>query len=77
MTVTRINLLLAAASLAVILACGERGGPASEKQDTTRATAFAVSSQPLGPIPADDSLARPKSLRQTGVPIALTRSVVP
>jgi len=59
-----------------MLACGERG-PSSQKQDTTRAATFAVSSQPLGPIPADDSLARPKSLHQVGVPIALTHSVIP
>ena len=77
MTATNVNLMFALASGALTFACGERGGPSSEKQDTTGAAAFAVSSQPLGPIPADDSLARPKSLRQTGVPIALTDSVVP
>ena len=77
MTATNVNLMFALASAALTFACGERGGPSSEKQDTTRAAAFAVSRQPLGPIPADDSLARPKSLRQVGVPIALTRSVIP
>ena len=77
MTATNVNLMFALTSAALTFACGERGGPSSEKQHTTRAAAFAVSSQPLGPIPADDSLARPKSLRQVGVPIALTNSVVP
>ena len=77
MTVTNVNLVVAAASTALAFACGERAGQPSKTQDTTRPAAFAVSSQPLGPIPADDSLARPKSLRQVGVPIALTDSVVP
>jgi cytochrome c peroxidase len=36
-----------------------------------------VSAQPLGPIPPDDSLARPKSLHQVGVPLALTRKAMP
>jgi cytochrome c peroxidase len=77
MTATNVRLVFASASAALTLACGERGDQSSGKQDTTRAVAFAVSSQPLGPIPADDSLARPKSLQQVGVPVALTRSVVP
>ena len=77
MTATNVNLMLASVSAAVAFACGERGGQSSAKQDTTRAAAFAVSSQPLGPIPADDSLARPKSLRQIGLPLELTRSVIP
>jgi cytochrome c peroxidase len=75
--ITASDLMFVAASAALAFACGERGGPSSEKQDTTRAAAFAVSSQPLGPIPTDDSLARPKPLRQVGIPIALTRSVIP
>jgi cytochrome c peroxidase len=75
--ITASDLMFVAASGALAFACGERGGPSSEKQDTTRAAAFAVSSQPLGPIPTDDSLARPKPLRQVGIPIALTPSVIP
>src|SRR5712671_4857731 len=77
MTATNVNLMLAAGSAALALACGERAGQSSGKQDTTRAAAFAVSSEPLKPIPPDDYLARPKSLRQVGVPLALTDSVMP
>jgi cytochrome c peroxidase len=73
--------MIAAGSTVLILACGEGGGGSRERSDTTSTTttsgAFAVSSQPLGPIPPDDSLARPKSLHQVGVPIALTRAVIP
>ncbi len=76
MTATSVKLMLAA-SAALTFACGGRRDQSSEKQDTTRSAAFAVSSQPLGPVPADDSLARPKSLHQIGVPIAQTRSVIP
>jgi cytochrome c peroxidase len=36
-----------------------------------------VSSQPLGPIPPDDPLARPKSIHQVGFPVALTRKAMP
>jgi cytochrome c peroxidase len=69
----------------VILACGERGGGPRAESDTTsagrsRATSaetFALSSQPLKPIPPDNYLARPKSLLQVGLPAALTASVVP
>jgi cytochrome c peroxidase len=60
----------------MLLACGERGSQ-SQAKDTTGAGAFTISSQPLGPIPPDDSLARPKSRHQVGFPIALTDSVIP
>ena len=69
--------LIFATSTAIVLACGDRAGQSHVKSDTTEAGAFTVSSQPLGPIPPDDSLARPRSLNQVGLPIALTRSVIP
>src|SRR5713101_1354569 len=69
--------LIFAASTAIFLACGERAGQSQPKSDTSGAGAFALSSQPLGPIPPDDTLARPKSLHQVGAPIALTDSVIP
>src|SRR5258708_8312223 len=80
-----ITLMFAAGSTTLTLACGERGGgpgarskAASEGPSAaTPATSFAVSSQPLKPIPPDNDLARPKSLRQLGVPVALTDSVIP
>lgn len=75
MTAKAVSLPFAAVSAALILACRERGGQSNKQQDTT--AAFAVSSQPVGPIPADDSLARPKSLAQIGLPVALTRSAIP
>jgi cytochrome c peroxidase len=71
------RLIFAAGSTVIVLACGERAGQSQAKSDTTGAGAFAVSSRPLGPIPPDDYLARPKSLHQVGVPIALTDSVIP
>ena len=76
MTATAVSLPFAAAGAMLVLACGEPGGQSTKKQDTTTA-AFAVSSQPVGPIPRDDSLARPKSLKQIGLPITLTRSAIP
>jgi cytochrome c peroxidase len=63
-----------------MVACGDRGDQSRggvETATTTGAAAFAVSAQPLGAIPPDDSLARPKSLYQVGVPLALTRAAMP
>jgi cytochrome c peroxidase len=74
---TSITLMVAAGSTSLILACGEHGGESRAKSETTTAGPFLASSQPLGPIPPADSLARPKSLHQVGVPIALTRLVIP
>ena len=65
---------------ACMCACGERGGGRGVDSRATAgmsATTLGMSVQPLGPIPPDDSLARPKSLRQIGVPMALTRAVTP
>jgi cytochrome c peroxidase len=70
-----VNMIIFATSVATLLACGDHGGQSQAKPDMT--AGFAVSSQPLGPIPPDDSLARPKSLHQVGFPIALTDSVTP
>ena len=76
--VTQIaNVIVFATSMAMFLACGERAAKPQAKSDTTGAGAFTISSQPLGPIPADDSLARPKSVHQIGFPVALTDSVIP
>jgi cytochrome c peroxidase len=72
-----ITLTLVTGSTAIFLGCGERGGQSPARSDTTTAGDFAVSSQPLGPIPADDSLARPKSIHQVGFPTALTDSAIP
>jgi cytochrome c peroxidase len=70
------TLVVAAGSSAIILACGQRGDESHVKSGVA-ADSFQVSSQPLGPIPPDDSLARPKSLHQIGVPIALTSAAMP
>ncbi len=67
----------ATGSAAIFLGCGDRAGQSAAGSDTTLAGAFAVSSQPLGPIPPDDSLARPKSIHQVGFPSTLTSSVIP
>ncbi|HZM27644.1 MAG TPA: cytochrome c peroxidase [Gemmatimonadales bacterium] len=71
-----IKLIIVAGGIALLFACEERGGASRARSDTT-ATAFPVSAQPLGPIPPDDSLARPKSVQQVGVPIGLARAVMP
>jgi cytochrome c peroxidase len=76
----RIALVLGPASAALIIGCGERGSESRRRPETTTAvgtTAFTVSAQPLGPIPPDDSLARPKSVHQLGFPIELTRAAMP
>ena len=80
---TSVRRIVATGSAALILACGERGG-ARAKPETTSGSSnaaptgtFAVSSQPLKPIPPDNYLARPKSLHQVGLPAALTDSVIP
>lgn len=70
-----LTFTLAVASTAPILACSDRGR--DSHATSTVADSFSVSSQPLGPIPPDDSLARPKSMHQVGVPIALTRAAAP
>jgi cytochrome c peroxidase len=77
MTATSVKLIVAAASTPLIFACGGRDRQSGAKEDTTGVVAFAVSSQPLEPIPPDDSLARPKSPHQVGFPAALTRSLAP
>ena len=77
--------LILAGSAALIVGCGERGGGRRENPDTTATgqlnakppATFAVSSQPLKPIPPDNYLARPKSPRQVGLPAALTDSATP
>ena len=72
-----VYMIIFATSVATLLACGDRGGQPQAGSDTTAAPAFTISSQPLGPIPPDDSLARPKSVHQVGFPVALTDSVTP
>jgi cytochrome c peroxidase len=76
----RIALVLGPGCAALILGCRERGSESRRRPETTTAvgtTAFTVSAQPLGPIPPDDSLARPKSVHQLGFPVALTRAAMP
>jgi cytochrome c peroxidase len=75
--ILRPGVLVAVVSaMAMIVACSQRDS-ASNASTATAAAQFAVSAVPLGPLPPDDSLARPKSLQQLGVPLALTRSVTP
>lgn len=72
-----IGPVFVAVSVVCVVACREREDAPRVQTDSMSADAFAVSSQPLGPIPPDDSLAQPKSMNQVGVPLALTRSLVP
>src|SRR6202171_6476267 len=72
-----ITIILAAGGALLLLASGERGDGSAPKQGTASAGPFAVSSKPLEPIPPDNYLARPKSLNQVGVPVALTSAVIP
>jgi cytochrome c peroxidase len=77
--------LILAGSAALLIGCGERGGGRRRNSDTTATgqsnatppATFAVSSQPLKPIPPDNYLARTKSPRQVGFPAALTDSATP
>jgi cytochrome c peroxidase len=71
----RIARVVTVASGAIVLAC-DAGGNKSSANPAAAADSFQVSSQPLGPIPPEDSLAGPKSLHQVGVPIALTRAAM-
>src|SRR6516225_8486563 len=64
------------ATTAVAFACDRQSNTLQTKADSAAGN-YAVSSQPIAAIPPDDSLARPKSLQQVGVPVALTRSVIP
>jgi cytochrome c peroxidase len=70
------RLITVVAATALLFACDVQSGKSHDSADSA-AGEFAVSSQPVGPIPPDDSLARPKSLQQIGLPVALTRSVIP
>ena len=72
-----VTLGVAISGTLVLLGCDQRGGESRPKSETTAAATYVVSSQPLGPIPQDDSLARPKPVYQVGLPAALTRSVIP
>lgn len=71
-----VTLTFATGSATIVLACGDRTGQSPAKSESTTSQ-FVVSSQPARPIPADDSLARPRPIDQVGVPIALTRSIIP
>ena len=70
-----IKLLFVAGSAIYVVACSNEED--ASRSDSTTMGAFAVSSHPLGPIPPDDSLARPKAMNQVGVPMVLTRSLLP
>ena len=69
-----VSVLAAAAVL--VSACRGRDKTSPVTSDTTRQAA-ATTPAALHPIPADDSLARPKALSQVGVPLALTSAVTP
>src|SRR5215467_11554485 len=66
----------AALGAALLCAC-EVGCNDSRHEAAGTVVRFAVSAQPLSPIPPNDSLAQPKSLQQVGLPIALTSAVIP
>jgi cytochrome c peroxidase len=70
------KLIIAVATPVLLLACDARRGGSRDTADSA-AGEYAISPRPIGAIPPDDSLARPRSLRQVGVPVALTRSVIP
>lgn len=72
---TGITFLVTAGCAAQLLACGERGE--ESRAAPASAAPFVISAQPLGLIPPDDTLARPKPLNQAGLPAALTRGVIP
>jgi cytochrome c peroxidase len=65
-----------AASCGLLLAACERGKSGSESGRLASAS-LRSSAEPLGPIPTPDDLAQPKSLRQVGVSLDLTRAVSP
>ena len=67
--------VLAAATM-FMSACNGRDETSRSASDTAQ-VAVAASTPSLRPIPPDDSLARPKTLDQIGVPLALTRAVTP
>ena len=67
----------AAVTAALVLACGRRDAEPRTGSASETAAAFAIGSPPLGPIPPDDSLARPKSLHQIGLPLAMTSAATP
>jgi cytochrome c peroxidase len=66
-----------ATSCASLLGACERGANSKSESGSLASAAFRTSAEPLGPIPTPDALAQPKSLQQVGVPLALTRAVVP
>jgi cytochrome c peroxidase len=66
------------ASIACALLLGACDRDKSRSESGSLASAeFRTSAEPLGPIPTPDALAEPKSLRQVGIPLALTRAVIP
>ena len=73
----RAGCLVAVVTIPLVTACSDRAGDSRAKKDTLAPGSISVSSPRLGPIPADDSLARPKSLRQVGVPVAFTAAATP
>jgi cytochrome c peroxidase len=91
-SITRMIVAGSTALTVLLVACSDRSSHSRASADSATSTTttahsttpdstpsgeFTVSAQPLGPIPPDDSLARPKSLHQVGVPLALTRKVMP
>jgi cytochrome c peroxidase len=76
-TVRWTNTITIATSCALVLGACERGANSKSASGRVSSAAFETSAEPLGPIPTPDALAQPKSLQQLGVPLALTRAVIP
>jgi cytochrome c peroxidase len=67
---SHVALVSVLSTAALIVSCGG-AGPAAPRPATPQATRYPE------PIPVAGSLARPKSLRQTGFPAAATRAAIP
>jgi cytochrome c peroxidase len=71
-----LSVVAAVAGTALVLGCGrERPAEDSAREPETKGTPEVTGKAP--PIPRAGPLARPRSLQQVGVPVELTRTVIP
>ena len=71
------NTITIAASCGLLLGACERSGSLKSESGSLASTAFRTSAEALGPVPTPDALAEPKSPQQVGMPLELTRAVIP
>jgi cytochrome c peroxidase len=72
-----LSMVAAATSTALLLCCGREHPEAASAKETGRGDTTKQASGKAPPIPKAGPLAKPRSPRQVGLPVELTRKVIP